>query len=687
MSTTTTGSITSPKRTRTRNSSNHVQGSVSGRSHVLKGESKTPTPKPTPTTGVQCDLCYRRFGNSHALKMHIEMSSSHKKSSQAVLPASKEKSMARPTVTAIDQDRGTRVLISHPPKQQQTAVALFSCDLCRRSFVTEKALDMHRKHAKQHRSPVSKTNSGQDSRRNGNGPDVITSTVGAASSSNVHVSSGTKQNMPDTPQQKRLWCSVCSRHFHTETGLQRHVETSIEHKANLGISNGRTKQGISTATSPLTSYIQPESSVTKGSSTAEPNQMDDSIYSPSHPKQESSLHSPGEAAVQDPRDTAYHSVQKWSEIPGPLQGTVLKALREQCHPPEHLSRNGYHVRPLTPDEIDGYRKCKNCGFSKKRIDNESRSECRFHPQRQAFQRGIIRGGGRGECARCGEKGGKGCYTFPSHNFAAAEAKLSQFRETPAHRPDGPVKRAAVVIDCEMVGVAGGQSEVVRLCAVDFLTGQVLTDIYVTPKQKVIAWRTKVSGVTEAILLSMQRQGKTVDGWQAARALLWEHIDKDTILIGHALNNDLNVLGMVHSQIVDSAILTKIAVSGPNCSRSWGLKTLCQQFLDREIQIDATGHNCMEDTFATREVLLWCLRNPEKLRLWAISERDILEKELAAKKEREKRKGKADAEGKGRRSSNKDLPQTTSVAIAASSNSDSADGLEDVSDHSDGVLVD
>lgn len=173
------------------------------------------------------------------------------------------------------------------------------------------------------------------------------------------------------------------------------------------------------------------------------------------------------------------------------------------------------------------------------------------------------------------------------------------------------------------------SELVRLCALDFLTGEILVDTYVDPEQRVVAWRSKFSGVTKALLKEMKLQGRTVDGWQSARELLWQHIDEDTILIGHSLNYDLRVLGMIHTQVVDSAIVTKGAV-GEDCNRSWALKTLCQQLLGREIQAKTTGHDCLEDTFAAREILLWCLQHPKRLSYWADSERNLITKKKAEK---------------------------------------------------------
>jgi DNA polymerase III epsilon subunit-like protein len=198
----------------------------------------------------------------------------------------------------------------------------------------------------------------------------------------------------------------------------------------------------------------------------------------------------------------------------------------------------------------------------------------------------------------------------------------------------PNARQAVVLDCEMVGVLGANhresSEVVRVSAVDFLSGEVLLDTYVSPQGQVISWRTKFSGVNASILRAKKREGKVVDGWRAARDLLWRAIDTRTVLIGHSLNNDLGVLGMVHTRIVDSAIMTRLAV-GEDCQRHWALKILVKQFLDRDIQTGNHGHDCLEDTFAAREVVLWCLRSPSELQAWAAEERKIMAEKKRAKK--------------------------------------------------------
>jgi DNA polymerase III epsilon subunit-like protein len=197
----------------------------------------------------------------------------------------------------------------------------------------------------------------------------------------------------------------------------------------------------------------------------------------------------------------------------------------------------------------------------------------------------------------------------------------------------PNARKAVVLDCEMVGVLGANhretSEVVRLSAVDYLSGEALIDTYISPQGHVISWRTKFSGVDAAILREKKREGKVISGWRAARNLLWSFIDAQTVLIGHSLNNDLAVLGMVHTHVVDSATMTRLAV-GEDCQRHWALRILMKQFLERDIQTGNDGHDCLEDTYAAREVVLWCLRNPSKLQAWAADERELIAEKKRAK---------------------------------------------------------
>ncbi|KAL2011457.1 hypothetical protein VTN00DRAFT_4175 [Thermoascus crustaceus] len=266
------------------------------------------------------------------------------------------------------------------------------------------------------------------------------------------------------------------------------------------------------------------------------------------------------------------SKQTWSTVSD--QETVLAKLRTKCHSPEELASDKYLIPKF-----------------KAYIHTWFNSEC-VHCRN--MKEGITK-------------------THPNEIPSSA---LRDFRESPRRRPDDPQRRAAVALDCEMVGVGDGkENELVQLCAVDFLTGEVLISKYILPTREVVDWRTAYSGVDKDLLEEKKAEGQTLDGWREARKELWKYIDEDTVLVGHSLNNDLGALKTIHHRVVDSAILTRKAVSS-DANGSWRLRYLCRKLLGKMIQNDASGHDCLEDTFAAREVILFCLLHPERLGDWA-----------------------------------------------------------------------
>ncbi|XHF99336.1 hypothetical protein AWENTII_002842 [Aspergillus wentii] len=206
----------------------------------------------------------------------------------------------------------------------------------------------------------------------------------------------------------------------------------------------------------------------------------------------------------------------------------------------------------------------------------------------------------------------------THEFQSIQKsavyRLIDHRQTPLSPKGTGNPRPALAIDCEMVEVTGKRSEVVRLSVVDFLTGVEIINKYVMPDGKVTNWRSWVSGVDENTLKNTPKH-EILDGWESARAELWKCMDGDTILVGHALNYDLDALRMVHHSIVDSAILAQKAIS-PGCKKSVGLKNLCHSLLGKNIQATKFGHSSLEDALAAREVVLCILQHPDSLQEWA-----------------------------------------------------------------------
>ncbi|RHZ67325.1 putative RNA exonuclease [Aspergillus thermomutatus] len=341
-----------------------------------------------------------------------------------------------------------------------------------------------------------------------------------------------------------------------------------------------------------------------------------------------SLKSPSEK--QEAPEQKGSVVHDWSDVPGPLHEAVIASLKELCHDLDTLTRSGYKVREMTQEDLEGYAKCMNCGERKRGLDAKSKTACFYHPTKRNHQKKQY----KYPC--CGKR--QPCASLPAHVYAPVQDFLLEnwqnYRFTPSSVSGICTPRRVVALDCEMVEVEGGSAEVAQICAVDILTGEVIVDKYVVPSRTVTDWRTPWSGMSQKLLEDMKQAGKTVNGWEEARKALWVHIDPDTILVGQSLQHDLNIMRMVHLSVIDTAIFSREAVA-KGCKQNWGLKRLCKQMLDRDIQQSRRGHDCMEDTMATREVVLWCVRHPAKFQEWAASQRVWMKKADAHWKWRQK----------------------------------------------------
>ncbi|KAF9886770.1 hypothetical protein FE257_011147 [Aspergillus nanangensis] len=224
-------------------------------------------------------------------------------------------------------------------------------------------------------------------------------------------------------------------------------------------------------------------------------------------------------------------------------------------------------------------------------------------------------------------------------------KTYEFREIPDVNRQARGSCRAIAIDCEMVGVENGRQALAFLSAIDFLTGEILINHHVVPSEEVVDWRSEFSGITEDIMTSASLSGAALESWREARNRLWELMDNSTILVGQSLNYDLEVLGICHAKIVDTAVLTAETVFSSiiptkPLPRMWSLKNLAKDLLGLEIQNSNRGHSALEDAYAARDIAIWCIRNPEELQMWAENAR-LREKEHKLAKSRQKhRKGRS-----------------------------------------------
>ncbi|KIW25362.1 uncharacterized protein PV07_08546 [Cladophialophora immunda] len=319
------------------------------------------------------------------------------------------------------------------------------------------------------------------------------------------------------------------------------------------------------------------------------------------------------------------------------QVAVLKHLRT---PLEGLEQYGYVTTQPSSSEVAsakaglaaarGFESCDRCGTRFQVFPGRdemgrltSQGRCRYHwarPNRAAPQKGDrIQGQSEATYPCCNKpQGSEGCSEADSHVFVVKDPKrlatILQFEHTP-EKPDVRL-RQPVSFDCEMGYTTHGM-EVIRVTAVSWPDGRLLLDILVRPFGEILDLNTRFSGVTKEAFASAlpyeselsdpvqkahldQCQLRKVDSPAAARQLLFDHISRETPLLGHAIENDLNVVRIIHPCVVDTVLLYPHPRGLPIRYR---LKILSQKYLSRGIQTAGeAGHDSKEDAVATGDLV-------------------------------------------------------------------------------------
>lgn len=213
--------------------------------------------------------------------------------------------------------------------------------------------------------------------------------------------------------------------------------------------------------------------------------------------------------------------------------------------------------------------------------------------------------------------------------------------------------ALYALDCEMVLTRAEsapphsqpQHELARMSIID-VQGNMVRDVFVRPANPIVDYLTKYSGITADHLKDCSTTLKD------AQAIFTSLVTSHDFLIGHALDNDLHRLQVIHRRVIDTSVLyprkltppaspapfseTKArnpgsaystptstppqspalsAASAPArlpppvtlhqphflCKRS--LRELARTFLGREIQCASGGHDSIEDAKASLDLVL------------------------------------------------------------------------------------
>ncbi|XP_037939144.1 RNA exonuclease 4 [Teleopsis dalmanni] len=180
------------------------------------------------------------------------------------------------------------------------------------------------------------------------------------------------------------------------------------------------------------------------------------------------------------------------------------------------------------------------------------------------------------------------------NKQNSESLNSQLSKSARQRRKRQAQRELyVAMDCEMVGIGPhGNDDMLARVSIVNKSGEVLLDKYVKPREKVVDYRTEISGIRPT----------DIENGEDITVVQDEVIEilQGKILVGHGIRKDLSVLYIKHpyKNIRDTSRyrpLSRLISNG----RTPSLKRLSEEILGLKIQ---TGeHNSIEDARAAMNI--------------------------------------------------------------------------------------
>ncbi|KAM9686950.1 RNA exonuclease 1 homolog [Trichechus inunguis] len=311
-----------------------------------------------------------------------------------------------------------------------------------------------------------------------------------------------------------------------------------------------------------------------------------------------SLSRPGSPRVEELKGVALYSRLKEYLL-------TEDQLKENGYPFPHPERAGgaiiFTAEEKKPKDAS-CRICCRCG-AEYLVSSSGRcmraEECSYHWGR--LRRNRVAGGWETQYTCCSAAvGSVGCQVAKQHVQDGRKENLEGFVKTFEKEHPEDTHPGVYALDCEMSYTTYGL-ELTRVTVVD-TDMQVVYDTFVKPDNEIVDYNTRFSGVTEADLADTSITLRDV------QAVLLSMLSADTILIGHSLESDLLALKIIHSTVVDTAVLFPHRLGLPY-KRS--LRNLMADYLRQIIQDNVDGHSSSEDASACMHLMIWKIREDAK----------------------------------------------------------------------------
>lgn len=288
------------------------------------------------------------------------------------------------------------------------------------------------------------------------------------------------------------------------------------------------------------------------------------------------------------------------EITSKEKKETVERLESILHSESTLEENEYIMKIPEPVPFSGSRTCERCN-EKFWPEKLVKGTCRHHPGKKNYNRDSL--GKLYYTLSCCQKTYwmnkldnnnndiLGCTVKDFHVFKDTDPGVlhsqSPFVTTASKgSPEAFEKYPVIGLDAEMVYTDKG-FEMARVTMVDFFdTKHTIYDKLIRPLGGVLDYNTQFSGISSL---------EGAISFAQFRKEFFDLVDGNrTILIGHGLENDMNVMRVIHSRILDTAILYKPGM------KKLSLRSLAEKYLKRTIQ--GGEHDSAEDSIAAIDLV-------------------------------------------------------------------------------------